>query len=293
MSKSETVQGTVRYKTEVIEKQTVFYREAGDRRNTAIVLLHGFPASSYQFRDLIPLLAKDYYVIAPDFVGFGHSSAPSTAEFAYTFDHLTEIVSELLVRLGIRKYALYLHDYGGPVGFRIAAQAPDAVVALIVQNANAYMEGVGQPVAEVFLPLWQQQNPKTIEAARVFLKPETVQYMYTHGASSAEQVSPDTWTLDSARLARAGSEQIHLALFIDYQSNVALYDQWQHYFRTSRPRMLILWGRNDPLFVAAGAVAFKKDLPKAELHWLEAGHFALEEAASEAAAYIKKFLGGS
>jgi pimeloyl-ACP methyl ester carboxylesterase len=279
-----------KHRTKTVDGQRVFYREAGDPSKQTIVLLHGFPSSSHMFRDLIPKLAGDFHVIAPDMIGFGYSSAPPKTEFDYTFDHLTQITRELLDQLGIKDYLLYLHDYGGPIGFRLAQQSPAKVKGLVIQNANAYMEGVGAPVADVFLPLWKEQTAETIGAARRFFKPETTRFLYTEGARNPELLSPDAWTLDQGMLDRKDNDEIQLALFVDYQSNVARYDQWQRYFREHQPKTLIVWGKNDPLFVAPGAEAFKRDVPNAKLHWLDAGHFALEEASSEVAAEIVRFF---
>lgn len=272
----------------LVKGQTIFYREAGKASLPTIVLLHGFPSSSHMFRDLIPRLADRFHVVAPDYVGFGHSSAPSAESFAYTFDNLADHVQGLLDQLGVRDAIFYMQDYGGPVGLRLAAAHPERVKGLIIQNANAYMEGVGKPVADVFLPLWQERNASTEAAARGFLKAETTRFQYTAGAREAEKLNPDAWVFDQALLDRPGNDAIQLSLFVDYRHNVPLFESWQAYFRRQQPKTLIVWGEGDPLFVAAGAQAYKKDLPKAKLVWLKGGHFALEENADVVAKEIKQ-----
>ena len=278
----------VTYATATVDGRTVFYREAGRRGAPAIVLLHGFPSSSHMYRGLIPLLADRFHVIAPDYVGFGYSDAPAPSEFAYTFDNLAKVTQGLIDQLGLGRYVLYMQDYGGPVGLRLATAHPERVAGLVVQNANAYLEGVGKPVADVFLPFWKARNAQTEAAARGLLKAESTKFQYTAGAKNANSLNPDAWTVDQSLLDRAGNDDIQLALFRDYQKNVALYDTWHAYFRQHQPKTLIVWGKNDPLFVAPGAEAYRQDLPKAELVWLDGGHFALEEHASEVARQIKR-----
>jgi len=270
-----------------VSGRKVFYREAGPATAPTIVLLHGFPTSSHMFRDLIPLLAGQFHVIAPDYIGFGYSDAPPVTEFNYTFDNLTAHVQGLLDQLHVSNYILYMQDYGGPIGFRIAAAHPERVKGLVIQNTNAYLEGVSETVANVFKPLWQERNAQTEGNARAFLKPETTKFQYTAGAHDANAISPDAWTMDQALLDRPGNDLIQLALFSDYKTNVGLYDAWHSYFKAHQPKTLITWGKGDPLFVPAGAEAYKKDLPKAELVWLDGSHFALEEHATEIASAIK------
>jgi pimeloyl-ACP methyl ester carboxylesterase len=277
-----------RLRTVRINDLDVFVREAGDPAAPAIVLLHGFPASSHMFRNLIPLLAHRFHVIAPDLIGFGHSSAPSVESFAYTFDNLASVVAELLERLGVTSYVLYMHDYGGPVGFRLATAAPKRVRGLVVQNANAYMEGVSEAVAKLFMPLWKEQNQETIAAAKGFLAREATKMQYTAGARDAGSLDPTTWTLDQALLDRPGMADVHLALFVDYATNVALYDTWHAYLREHRPMTLVLWGKNDPFFLAPGAEAFRRDVPEAEVVLLDGGHFALEEHVDVIADHIQR-----
>ena len=274
----------------VVGGHKVFYREAGNPKAPAIVLLHGFPSSSHMYRDLIPRLADRFHVIAPDYVGFGHSAAPTPAEYSYTFDNLAKTVQGLLDQIGVRDTILYMQDYGGPIGLRLAAAHPERVKGLVIQNANTYIEGVGKPVADVFLPLWKERNATTEAAARGFLKPETTRFQYMHGARDAATLNPDAWTHDQALLDRPGNDSIQLALFVDYQNNVGLFDAWHTYFRKYQPKTLIAWGKGDPLFVPAGAQAYMTDLPKARLVWLDSGHFALEETAPEVAALIKQYF---
>lgn len=263
----------------------VFYREAGDPSLPPLVLLHGYPSSSHMYRDLIPLLADRFHVIAPDYIGFGHSAAPDVADFDYTFDNLAAHVQALLDALGVRRAVFYMQDYGGPVGLRLASDRPAQVAGLVVQNANAYMEGVSQAAADVFMPLWQQGDEA---GARRMLLAETTQFQYTAGARDAASLSPDAWVHDQALLDRPGSAERHLALFRDYQTNVASYDAWHAYFRQHQPRSLVVWGQGDPFFTVAGAQAFGRDLEDLELHLLDGGHFALEEHAAEVAALIKR-----
>ena len=268
----------------------VFYRQAGATSAPTIVLLHGFPSSSHMYRDLIPKLASRFRVIAPDYIGFGYSAHPARDVFGYTFDNLTAIVESLLFdELGLTQFAVYVQDYGAPVGFRIAAAHPDAITGLIVQNGNAYAEGIGDAFAP-FGPFWKERTPKTEEPIRALLTADVTRFQYTHGAAHPERISPDAYTFDQLFLDRAGNADVQLDLFADYPSNVALYPQWQAYFRQRQPRTLIAWGKNDPFFTQAGARAFLRDLPHAELHLLDSGHFVLEEEAETVAALIRAFF---
>ena len=279
---------TVQTHSTTVDGLKVFYREAGNRKAPVIVLLHGFPSSSHMYRDLIPLLADRYHVIAPDYIGFGYSAAPAATEYHYTFDKLAQSVQGLLDQLGVRDAVYYMQDYGGPVGMRLVTAHPERVKGLVIQNSNAYMVGVGQPLIDGFLPLWKERNAATEGAARGFLKAETTQFQYTHGARNPAALNPDAWTLDQALLDRPGNDAIQLDLFVDYQHNVALYDGWHAYFRQQQPKTLIFWGKGDPLFVVAGAQAYLQDLPKAKLVLLDGGQFALEEHAAHVATLIKK-----
>ena len=279
---------TTSYRTALIDEVNVFYREAGDPDAPSLLLLHGFPTSSHMFRDLIPALAKRYHVVAPDLPGFGFSDAPDRSTFKYSFERLTDIIDGFTEALGLDRYALYVFDYGAPIGFRLAVRHPERISALISQNGNAYLEGL----SEGWNPIqtyWKDPSPENRAALRAFLKPETTQWQYTHGEPNAELLSPDAWTLDAALLARPGNDEIQLDLFGDYQSNVALYPKFQEFIRTRRP-LLAVWGKNDPFFLPAGAQAFQRDNPEAEVHFLDAGHFALESQAPEIAGIIEEFL---
>jgi pimeloyl-ACP methyl ester carboxylesterase len=280
---------TTSYRTALVDGLKVFYREAGDPEASTVLLLHGFPTSSHMFRELIPALADRYHVVAPDLPGFGFTEAPDQATFKYSFDHLAEIIDRLTDVLGLSRYAIYVFDYGAPIGFRLAIRHPDRITAVISQNGNAYLEGL----SEGWNPIqayWKNPSPENRAALRAFLKPETTKWQYTHGVRSPERLSPDSWTLDSALLARPGNDEIQLDLFGDYQSNIALYPKFQEYIRTHRPPLLAVWGKNDPFFLPAGAQAFTRDHSNAEVHLLEAGHFALESQGPEIAAIIRDFL---
>jgi pimeloyl-ACP methyl ester carboxylesterase len=275
-----------RYHFATVRGRRVFYREAGDASLPAIILLHGFPSSSFMFRGLVPLLADQFHVIAPDYIGFGHSDAPSAEDFDYTFESLAQHVCGLIDELGLKSYILYMHDYGGPIGFRIFTQNPDAVKGFVIQNANAYMEGVGDAPKQVFLPLWDKRDAASEAGAKTFLAAGTTQFQYTVGAKNPAAISPDNWTFDQALLDRPGTDAYQLNLLENYKTNVGLYDVWHEAFRARQPKTLIVWGRHDPFFIEAGATAFLADLPKARLVWLDAGHFVLDEHAATVAAEI-------
>ena len=280
---------TTTYRTASVDGLKVFYREAGDPQAPVVLLLHGFPTSSHMFRELIPALADRYHVVAPDLPGFGYTEAPDRATFKYSFDQLAQVVDRFTEVVGLRRYAIYVFDYGAPVGFRLALRHPERITAVISQNGNAYLEGL----SEGFNPIqayWKDPSPENRAALRAFLTPQTTQWQYTHGAPAPERVSPDTWTLDSALLARPGNDEIQLDLFGDYQSNIALYAKFQDYLRTRRPPLLAVWGKNDPFFLPPGAQAFKRDQPDAEIHLLDAGHFALESQGPHIAGIIRDFL---
>ena len=238
------------------------------------------------YRDLIPLLAGNFHVIAPDYIGFGQSDAPPATDFHYDFDSLAAHVAGLIDHLGLASYILYMQDYGGPVGFRVFTQHPERVKGFVIQNANAYLEGVGDMPKRIFLPLWNKRDDTTEAAARGFLAAATTKFQYQVGARDPQAVSPDNWTIDQALLDRPGTDAYQLDLLEDYKSNVALYESWHAAFRRHQPRTLIVWGRNDPFFVPAGAEAFRQDLPQARLVWLDAGHFVLDENAASVAAEI-------
>jgi pimeloyl-ACP methyl ester carboxylesterase len=281
------------YRNTTIDGLNVFYREAGPKDAPTIVLLHGFPSSSHMFRDLIPKLSDRFHVIAPDYIGFGFSAQPPAGEFKYTFDNLTSYVEKLLFGvLGLKEFSIYVQDYGAPVGFRIATRHPEAIEGIVVQNGNAYVEGISAAF-DPLKPFWANRNAETETPVRSLLTLQTTQFQYTHGMKDAGAVSPDSWTFDQHFLDRSGNDAIQLDLFHNYTSNVALYDEWHQYFRDRQPRTLIVWGQNDPFFTVAGAKAFLKDLPKAELHLLDSGHFAIENSADFIAERIREFLAGA
>jgi len=282
----------VRYRSATVHGRKVFYRQAGDPTAPAVVLLHGFPTSSHMFRDLIPALTDRFHVIAPDYIGFGQSDAPSHEEFDYTFDNLTRHVTGLIDQLKLKSYILYMQDFGGPVGFRIFAERPSDVAGFVIQNTNAYMEGVGDMPKQIFLPFWEKRDVKSEAAARQFLAPETTKFQYLVGAKNPEAISHDNWVIDQALLDRPGTDEYQLDLLEDYKTNVAAYDSWHQAFATHRPKTLIVWGKDDPFFIPAGAEAYKKDLPDAKLVWLEAGHFVLDENAPRVAQEIKTMFAG-
>jgi pimeloyl-ACP methyl ester carboxylesterase len=273
-----------------VRGRKLFYREAGSQNSPTIVLLHGFPSSSHMFRDLIPQLADKFHVIAPDYLGFGYSDAPGVQEFKYTFDNLAAHVEELLFEnLGLKQFSIYVQDYGAPVGYRIASKHPDAIQGIVVQNGNAYEEGIGGAFSPM-KPFWANRNSETERPVRDLLKKDTTIFQYTHGVTDSDRISPDSYTVDQFFLDRPGNAAIQLDLLYNYQSNVALYDRWHEYFRNRQPRMLILWGKNDPFFTVEGAKAYQRDLPKAELHLIDTGHFALEDSNGFIAERIRQFL---
>jgi pimeloyl-ACP methyl ester carboxylesterase len=278
-----------RYRTATVAGHKVFYREAGDPKAPALLLLHGFPTSSHMFRDLIPLLADRYHVVAPDLLGFGFSDAPDRTGFRYTFDNLAKIVDAFTETIGLGRYAIYVFDYGAPVGFRLAITHPERITAIISQNGNAYEEGLSSgwnPIQKY----WNEPTDANRAALRDFLTPETTKFQYVHGVADETRVAPESYTLDAALLNRPGNDDIQLDLFLDYASNVALYPKFQAYFRTARPPLLAVWGKNDPFFLPPGAEAFKRDIPDAVVRFLDTGHFALETHAAEIAAAIRDFL---
>jgi pimeloyl-ACP methyl ester carboxylesterase len=282
----------VSHRTVKVGGLDVFYREAGPKDAPAVLLLHGFPTSSQMFRNLIPALADRYRVLAPDYPGFGHSSMPPRHEFAYTFDSLAAVVEEFTTILGLSKYALYVQDYGAPVGYRIASRHPDRVTAIVVQNGNAYDEGLDNEFWKPLKAYWQDPtSQEKRNALRAFLNVEATRWQYTHGVVHPEFVSPDGWTTDQYLLDRQGNDEIQLDLFLSYGSNQPLYAQWQEYFRKYQPPTLVVWGANDQIFPAAGAEPYKRDLKAVEFHLLDAGHFALESDGDLIARLMRDFLG--
>ncbi len=281
-----------RYRTVEIDGLRVFYREAGAANAPVVLLLHGFPASSFMYRDLIERLAGRYRVIAPDYPGFGYSDSPSTTQFAYTFDRLAEVVEKFTDRLGLERYAIYMQDFGGPVGFRLAHRRPERVSALIIQNANAYEDGLPDTFWAPARALWKEPTAANFDKIRqLALSDEALEWNYTHGVREPERINPDNWILQRTLIGRPGNQDVMLALLKDYGSNPSHYPEWQAYFRKHQPPTLIAWGRNDEIFPAPGARAFLRDLPRAELHLLDTGHFALEDKGDEIASLALDFLG--
>ena len=281
---------TTFYRTTQVDGLTIFYREAGPKDAPVILLLHGFPTSSRMFRNLLPALADKYHLVAPDYPGFGHSSAPAVDEFDYTFDHLAQVIGHFVTQLGLEKYSLYVQDYGAPVGYRLATQHPERVQALIVQNGNAYAEGIDNDFWKPIKAYWANKTPENAAPLLEALKLETTKWQYTNGVRQLEKIDPDTWTIDQALLDRPGQQSIQLALFYSYGSNPPLYPRWQEFFRKTQPPTLIVWGKNDSIFPAAGARPYLRDLPNAEIHLLDTGHFALEEDGDMIARLIRAFL---
>jgi pimeloyl-ACP methyl ester carboxylesterase len=268
----------------------LFYREAGDARAPAVLLLHGFPTSSHMFRNLIPELAADYRVVAPDLPGFGFSDAPDHTSFAYTFDHLAEVMGQFTEQVGLDKFAVYVFDYGAPVGFRLALQHPERIAALITQNGNAYVEGLSDGWAPV-RAYWANPTQENRNALKFLSTLETTRWQYTTGVKDPDQrIAPEAIALDQALLDRPQSAEIQLDLIVNYQTNIALYPKFQEYFRTHRPPTLAVWGKNDPFFLPAGAEAFRRDNPSAKVVFFDTGHFALETHAAEIGAEIRTFL---
>ncbi|HEV2802255.1 MAG TPA: alpha/beta hydrolase [Pyrinomonadaceae bacterium] len=279
----------VKHKNIKIDGLDIFYREAGSRQNPTVLLLHGFPTSSQMFRNLMPQLAARYHLVAPDYPGYGYSSAPPVDKFDYTFDNLANIVDKFAQALKLERYSLYVMDYGAPVGYRLAVKHPERVQALIVQNGNAYEEGL----REFWNPIkayWKERTEQNAEPLRKLFKLEATKWQYTTGVRDVSVISPDTWTTDQYLLDRPGNNEIQLQLFYDYGSNPPLYPQWQAYFRKHQPPTLIVWGKNDLIFPAEGAEPYKRDLKNLEFHLLDTGHFALEEDGDLIAGYMLNFL---
>ncbi len=279
----------VLHRTIEIDGLEIFYREAGPESAPTILLLHGFPTSSHMFRNLIPALADQFHLVAPDYPGYGNSAMPGMDEFDYTFDRMAEIVEKLTDKLGLKKYSIYLMDYGAPIGFRLAAKYPERVQALIVQNGNAYEEGLREfwdPIKKY----WKEPTPQNEVALRGLLTIGATKWQYTTGVREKEAISPDNWQIDQSLLDRPGNSEIQIAMFYDYRTNVPLYPQWQEYFRKHQPPTLIVWGKNDPIFPEEGAHPYKRDLENLDFHVLETGHFALEEDGDVIAGLIREFL---
>lgn len=268
----------------------VFYREAGCPSKPTLLLLHGFPSSSHMFRDLLPLLAEHFYLVAPDLPGFGQTQLLPRDKFAYTFENLANVIARFTEVLKLNRFGIYVFDYGSPVGLRLATKHPERVTAIITQNGNAYLEGLSagwNPIRKY----WQEPNQVNRDALRQLLKPETTFWQYTHGVANVETVSPDGYSLDDFYMTRPGAHEVQLDLFLDYANNVSLYPEFQAYLRKYQPQVLAVWGRNDPFFLPAGAEAFKRDVPSAKVVFYETGHFALETHAAEIAVEIHEFIG--
>jgi len=281
--------GTVTFRKVDVDGIRVFYREAGPKAAPTILLLHGFPTAGHMFRDLIPRLADRFRLVAPDLPAFGQSDMPARGTFTYTFENIANVIDRLTEVIGLRRFAVYVFDYGAPVGFRLAMRRPERITAIISQNGNAYEEGLSDGWNPI-RAYWEVPSQTNREALRALLSPETTLWQYTHGVSDATSVSPDGYSLDNFYLARSGADEVQLDLFGDYKSNVALYPAFQQYFRTSRPPLLAVWGKNDPFFLPPGAEAFRRDIPGAVVRFFDTGHFALETHADEIAAAIRDFV---
>jgi pimeloyl-ACP methyl ester carboxylesterase len=276
----------IAYRRIAVDNIEIFYREAGRPTAPALLLLHGFPTASHMFRDLIPLLADRFRLIAPDLPGFGRSDMPDRGTFTYTFDNVARVIDRFTEVIGLDRFAIYVFDYGAPTGFRLATWHPERITAIISQNGNAYAEGLSDGWKPI-RAYWEDSSQANRDALRAFLAPDTTIWQYTHGVTDPTAVSPDGYSLDNFYLARPGADEVQLDLFGDYKSNVALYPAFQEYFRTHKPRFLAAWGKNDPFFLPAGADAFKRDMPGAVVRFFDTGHFALETHATEIAAAIR------
>ncbi len=280
---------TVNYRTAQINGLNVFYREAGGRDLPTILLLHGFPTSSHMFRNLIPILTEHYHVVAPDFPGFGQTDLPDRGKFSYTFANLAEVIGKFTETIGLKKFSIYIFDYGSPVGLRMAVKHPERIEAVISQNGNAYVEGLSDGWNPI-RAYWKDPSQKNRDAIRSMLTPQTTEFQYVHGVTDKSLVSPDGRSLDDFYLARPGAHEAQLDLFLDYAKNVEMYPEFQSFFRKQKPPLLAVWGKNDPFFLPPGAEAFRRDIPNAEVQFFDTGHFALETHCDEIGAAILKFL---
>jgi pimeloyl-ACP methyl ester carboxylesterase len=283
----------IRYNTTQIDGLKIFYREAGRPDRPTLLLLHGFPASSFMFRDLLPQLSDDFHLVAPDYPGFGYSDAPSPTEFTYTFDRLAEVVHAFTLSLGLKRFGLYMQDFGGPVGFRLASRLPDQVSFLVVQNANAYEEGLPDGFWAPLRALWKDRSAANLAAIReAGMNDRALEWNYLHGTADASRISPDSWVLQRALLNRPGNKDAMLELLFDYGSNPGRYPEWQTYFRKHQPPTLVVWGKNDVIFPESGAHPYRRDLESVDLNILDTGHFALEDHSEVIAAHIRRFARG-
>ena len=280
----------VTYQKVDVDGMSVFYREAGPKDAPTILLLHGFPTASHMFRDLIPQLADRFHLVAPDLPAFGQSDMPARSAFTYTFENIAKVIERFTEVIGLRRFAVYVFDYGAPTGFRLAVSHPERITAIISQNGNAYEEGLSEGWKPIHT-YWKDPSPVNRDALRALRKPETTLWQYTHGVSDTTAVSPDGYSLDNFYLAPPGADEVQLDLFGDYKSNVALYPTFQEYFRKHKPPFLAVWGKNDPFFLPAGAEAFKRHIPDAMVHFFDTGHFALEDSSEFIAQRIREFLG--
>jgi pimeloyl-ACP methyl ester carboxylesterase len=280
---------TVKYQTAHVNGLNIFYREAGGNNLPTVLLLHGFPTSSHMFRNLIPILAENYHVIAPDFPGFGQTDLPDYKKFSYTFSNLADIIGKFTETIGLKQFSIYIFDYGAPVGLRIALKYPERIQAIISQNGNAYVEGLSDGWNPI-RAYWKDPSQKNRDALRSILTPQTTEFQYVHGVADKSLVPPDGRSLDDFYLTRPGAHEAQLDLFLDYAKNVELYPEFQNFFRKQKPPLLAVWGRNDPFFLPAGAEAYKRDIPNAEVQFFDTGHFALETHCAEIGAAILNFL---
>ncbi|HTD74131.1 MAG TPA: alpha/beta hydrolase [Steroidobacteraceae bacterium] len=280
---------STKYRSLAVDALKVFYREAGAADAPKLLLLHGFPSAGHMFRDLIPLLADRFHIVAPDLPGFGQSDMPSRGQFNYSFDNIARVIDRFTEVVGFDRFAVYVFDYGAPTGFRLAAWHPERITAIISQNGNAYEEGLSDGWNPI-RTYWEDPSAANRNALRSFLAPETTRWQYTHGVPDSAGVSPDGMSLDNFYLARAGADEVQLDLFSDYKSNVSLYPAFQDYFRTHKPPFLAVWGKHDPFFLPAGANAFKRDIPQADIRFFDTGHFALETHAEQIALAMREFL---
>ncbi|MEC0344918.1 alpha/beta fold hydrolase [Peribacillus frigoritolerans] len=280
----------VQYKTVNINNINIFYREAGNTSNPTILLLHGFPSSSHMYRNLITKLMDEYHIIAPDYPGFGNSDQPGMDEFEYTFDNLAHVINDFVEKLKLEKFSIYVHDYGAPVGFRIATKHPERIQAIITQNGNAYEEGL-LSAWDPIRTYWENPTEENKNNLKALLSADFTKYQYIDGTRTPDRISPDAWNMDQFVLDRPGNKEIQFALFYDYRNNVKQYPSWQEYFRTYQPPALVAWGKNDLFFGPEGALAFQRDLKDSEVHLLNTGHFPLEEELETSANLIKQFLG--